>query len=206
MRRLLPALLPLALACAASAAAAQAAGGAAGEACERAARDTLRPARGPAPEVTFNAPPVVVPGSADANGIVLRGAGRVRPAGGAARSFSYSCNFDSRSGEVAGVVLRDAAPERAPARAADIEPDLANLSPAACESSAASALKQRWPNVARIAFNPATRALRQASADSAALSGQGTAQPTPGAPSTHFSYHCAIDPRSGRVLATRVDD
>lgn len=205
MRCLLVTALPLALACGAGAAAAQS-GGAATAACERATRDTLRTPRGPAPEVSFNAPPVVVPGSADANGIVLRGAGRVRNANGVARNFSYSCNFDSRSGEVAGVVVRDAAPERSAARGADIEPNLAHLSPAACESAAASALKQRWPNVSRIAFNSATRSLRQSSADSADLSGQGTALPLPGAPATHFSYRCAIDPRSGRVLATQVDD
>jgi hypothetical protein len=205
MRRLLAAALPLALACATGAAAAQS-GGAATAACERATRDTLRPARGPAPEVSFNAPPVVVPGSADANGVVLRGAGRVRNADGG-RSFTYSCTFDSRSGEVAGVVVRDAAVERGAARAvAAAEPDLANVSPAACESAAASALKQRWPNVSRIAFNPATRALQQSSSDSADLRGQGTAMPLPGAPATHFSYRCAIDPRSGRVLATTVDD
>jgi hypothetical protein len=206
MRRLLLTALPLALVCTTAAVAQTGVGGASTAACERATRDTLRPARGPAPEVSFNAPPVVVPGSADANGIVLRGAGRVRNANGTARSFSYSCNFDSRNGEVSGVVVRDAAPERSAVRPADIEPDLANLSPAACESAAAAALKQRWPNVSRIAFNPATRSLRQASADSADLSGQGTALPLPGAPATHFSYRCAIDPRSGRVLATRVDD
>lgn len=206
MRRLLATALPLALACAAGAAAAQT-GGAATAACERATRDTLRPARGAAPEVSFNAPPVVVPGSADANGVVLRGAGRVRNADGAARTFTYSCNFDSRSGEVAGVVVRDAAVERSAARAVAVaEPDLANVSPAACESAAATALKQRWPNVSRIAFNSATRSLQQASVESAHLSGQGTALPQPGAPATHFSYRCAIDPRNGRVLATTVDD
>lgn len=205
-RRLLATALPLALICAAGAAAAQS-GGAATAACERATRDTLRAPRGPAPEVSFNAPPVVVPGSADANGVVLRGAGRVRSANAPARTFTYSCNFDSRSGEVAGVVVRDAAPERSAAvRPANAEPDLTNVSLGACESAAATALKQRWPNVTRISFDAATRALRQASADSADLSGQGTALPLPGAPATHFSYRCAIDPRNGRVLATSVDD
>ena len=210
---LLAAALPLALAGAAGSAAAQTAasasapsGGAASAACERATRDTLRNARGPAPDVSFNAPPAVVPGSADASGVVLRGAGRVRGANGALRTFTYSCNFDSRKGEVAGVVVRDAAGESNVVRAADVEPDLANVSPVACESAAASALKQRWPNVSRIAFNPATRSLRQSSADSADLSGQGTAMPQPGAPATHFSYRCSIDPRNGRVLATTVDD
>jgi hypothetical protein len=205
-RCLLATTLTLALGCATGAGAAET-GGAATAACERATRDTLQSARGPAPEVSFNAPPVVVPGSADANGVVLRGAGRARSANGVARTFTYSCNFDSRKGEVAGVVVRDASPERSTApRPRDAEPDLAHVSPAACESAAASALKQRWPNVSRIAFNTATRSLRQASADSADLSGQGTALPLPDAPATHFSYRCSIDPRSGRVLATTVDD
>jgi hypothetical protein len=174
------------------------------EACEKAVRDTLAGARGPAPEVSFNAPPVAAPGPADAAEQVLRGSGRVRNG----RSFTYSCNFDARKGEAAGVVLRDASPasQRAPATAASVEPDLSRISPAACESAAATALQRRWPNVSRIAFSGDTRSLQQDSSGQADLRGQGTAQPVPGAPSTHFSYRCTIDARSGRITAARVDD
>jgi hypothetical protein len=178
---------------------------AAASACERAARSTLSTTRGGAPDVSFNAPPAAVPGPADATELVLRGAGRARSAAGS-RSFSYSCSFDTRSGEVSGVVLRDTAGEGASAAAAarSVEPDLSNVSPTACESSAAAALKQRWPTVSRIAFDAGTRAMEQDTLGNAALRGQGTAQPAPNAPSTHFSYTCAVDPRSGRVLATRI--
>lgn len=174
-------------------------------ACERATRSTLSTTRGAAVEVSFNAPPTPLAGPADSADLVLRGAGRARSSAGA-RNFSYSCNFDTRSGEVSGVVVRDAAVDGAPAAPAvrSVEPDLSNVSPLACESAAASALKQRWPTVSRIAFNADTRAMEQDSAGNAALRGQGTAQPAPNAPSTHFTYTCSIDPRNGRVLATRI--
>jgi len=180
--------------------------GAAAAACERATRGTLSTTRGAVSDVSFNAPPAAVAGPVDSPEIVLRGAGRVR-SGTGTRNFSYSCNFDTRSGEVSGVVVRDAAGEGAqavPAAARSVEPDLSNVSPTACESAAATALKQRWPTVSRIAFNPDTRAMEQDSLGNAALRGQGTAQPAPNAPSTHFTYACSIDPRNGRVLATRI--
>jgi hypothetical protein len=212
-----PRLATLAIACAAVAAgsalaqpasapaAKPAANGAAAVACERAARSTVSTTRGAVADVSFNAPPAVVPGPADSAEIVLRGAGRARSNAGT-RNFSYSCNFDTRSGEVSGVVVRDAAGEGAQAAPAirSVEPDLSSVSPIACESAAAAALKQRWPTVSRIAFNPDTRAMEQDSLGNAALRGQGTAQPAPNAPSTHFTYTCAVDPRSGRVLATRI--
>jgi hypothetical protein len=175
-------------------------------ACEQAARRTLSSTRGSAADVTFNAPAAVLPGAGDATERVLRGAGRVRR-DGASRGFTYSCSVDARTGDVAGVVVRDtvAASERAAVARTPVEPDLSQISPAACETAAASALQRRWPKVARISFDAQTRALQQDSLGNADLRGQGTAQPVPGAPSTHFSYRCAIDARNGRVLATRID-
>jgi hypothetical protein len=215
MRQRRPRLAPLAtlltaavassaLAQSASAPAAKA-GNEAASACERAARSTLSTTRGAVSDVSFNVAPTVAPGPADSAELVLRGAGRARSSAGT-RNFSYSCNFDTRSGEVSGVVLRDAAGEGTQAAPAvrSVEPDLSNVSPSACESAAAAALKQRWPTVSRIAFNSDTRAMEQDSLGNAALRGQGTAQPAPNAPSTHFTYTCAVDPRSGRVLATRI--
>jgi hypothetical protein len=88
-----------------------------------------------------------------------------------------------------------------------VEPDLSRLSPAACESAAARALKQRWPNVGRIAFNAETRSLVQDSAGTAKLEGQGTVQTSLGADlSAHFAYQCAVDASTGRVLALRLAD
>jgi hypothetical protein len=180
------------------------------QACEQAVRGTLRNTRGATAEVSFNAPPAALPGNADGGDLLLRGAGRAR-SGGNARTFTYSCTYDTKSDSVAGVVLRDAAPTgdraatTAPVRT--VEPDLSQISPAACESAAASALKRRWPNVGRIAFNADTRSLIQDSAGTAKLEGQGTAQPQIGSEvSSHFRYQCALDAASGRVLALRLVD
>jgi hypothetical protein len=179
------------------------------QACELAVRATLRNARGAAAEVSFNAPPAALPGSADGGDLLLRGAGRAR-SGGNARTFTYSCTYDTRASSVAGVVLRDAVPADERAAAAPVrtvEPDLSQISPAACESAAATALKRKWPNVGRIAFNADTRSLVQDSAGTAKLEGQGTAQPQPSSDlSTHFRYQCALDAASGRVLALRLGD
>jgi hypothetical protein len=174
-------------------------------------RETLRSSRGAAAEVSFNAPPAALPGTAEGGDLLLRGAGRAR-SGGSARTFTYSCTYDTRANSVAGVVLRDAAAagERAAAPAVPartVEPDLSAISPAACESAAASALKRRWPNVGRIAFNADTRSLMQDSAGTAKLEGQGSAQPQLGNElSSHFTYQCALDARTGRVLALRLVD
>jgi hypothetical protein len=183
---------------------------AATQACEQAVRSTLRSTRGAAADVAFNAPPAALPGATDGGDVLLRGAGRAR-SGGNVRTFTYSCTYDTRANSVAGVVLRDAAPagERiaAPQPVRSVEPDLTALSPAACESAAATALKRRWPNVGRIAFNADTRSLVQDSAGTAKLEGQGTAQPQLGNElSSHFTYQCALDARSGRVLALRLVD
>jgi hypothetical protein len=180
------------------------------QACETSVRATLRNTRGAAAEVSFNAPPAASPGSTDGGEMLLRGAGRAKSAGNA-RTFTYSCTYDTKSDSVAGVVLRDAAPAgdraatTAPVRT--VEPDLSQVSPAACESAAASALKRRWPNVGRIAFNADTRSLIQDSAGTAKLEGQGTAQPQIGSDtSSHFRYQCALDAASGKVLALRLVD
>jgi hypothetical protein len=182
------------------------------QACEQAVRATLRNTRGAAVDISFNAPPAAQPGSADGGDLLLRGAGRARSAGNA-RTFTYSCTYDTRANSVAGVVLRDAAPageravQAATAPSRTVEPDLSAISPSACESAAANALKRRWPNVGRIAFNPDTRSLIQDSAGTAKLEGQGTAQPQVGNDlSSHFTYQCALDARTGRVLALRLAD
>ncbi|MES2958767.1 MAG: hypothetical protein V4792_11295 [Pseudomonadota bacterium] len=178
---------------------------AAASACQRAAEGTLRDTRGSTTTANFNAAPVVVPGAADAGELTLRGAGQARSPS-ASRPFSYSCNFDTRSGTVAGVVLRDLGTPEPSAITRPGEPDLSRISPAACESAAAGALKRRWPGVAGISFNGETRQLSQQAGDRANLRGQGTATPSVRDPATHFSYDCDIDPRSGRIVAVRIAD
>jgi hypothetical protein len=172
-------------------------------ACERAVQTTLRETRGASAAPTFNTAPSVVPGAADAPEITLRGAGQVR-IGAGVRPFSFSCSFDIASASVAGVVVRDsaAAPTATAARA--VEPDLSHVSPTACESAAAAALKRRWPGVMQINFNPDTRQLSQDADGVASLRGQGSATPTVRDPEVHFSYDCAIDARNGRVMRVAI--
>ena len=171
--------------------------------CERAARQTLA-AQGTA-EVSFGAAPAYDTSLSNEGQVALRGSGRARAANGA-RVFSYLCTVDLATREAVGLVLRDqapAAPKAAPARP-PAEPDLRELSPAACESSAAEALRRQWPRVSSISFDRSTRRFRQPAADLAELHGSGLALPAPGAPNTVFTFDCKIDPRDGWVLETNV--
>jgi hypothetical protein len=177
---------------------------AAAVACERAAQETLQTGRRAARSVSFTAAPSVAPGPSDASELVVRGAGRMVPASGtAARPFSYSCNYDVEQRKVAGVVVRDRGGPEPVAVPKTVEPDLSRLSPGACESAAAAALQRRWPGVSQIAFNGDTRQLTQNADGRAQLRSQGTALPQVGGPSVHFSYDCAVDAGSGRVLGVQ---
>lgn len=191
---------------AAPAAAQSAERSAAGAACERAALDTLRDTRGAAANASFTTAPTAAPGATDSAELTLRGSGQARSASGL-RPFSYSCTYDTTSKTVTGLVLRDAASASpAPAAARSVEPDLSQISPAACESAAASSLKRRWPGVANILFNADTRRLSQQDGGNASLRGQGTAIPALREPTTHFAYDCTVDPRNGRIVAVRIAD
>lgn len=177
----------------------------AADACERAVRQSLASRAGPAAELKFAAAPAVQPSLSNGGQVVMQGAGSWRAGSGTLRRFEYSCNLNPRNPEAVGVLIRDLTPPSAePAPSATIEPDLTNLSPAACESAAAAALKKRWPAVSQLNFDSATRRLSQESASKALLRGQGKALPAPGAPMTHFEFDCDIDPRNGRVLGMRV--
>lgn len=174
-------------------------------ACERAVRQSLASRAGPAAELKFVAPPAVQPALSNGGQVVMQGAGSWRAASGTARRFEYSCNLNPRNPEAVGVLIRDLTPPSAEAapRAA-IEPDLTNVSPAACESAAAAALKKRWPALSQLSFDSQTRRLSQDSASKASLRGQGRALPAPGSPLTHFEFECDFDPRDGRVTGTRI--
>ena len=176
------------------------------EACERSARQAVpTSAREPA-EVSFTAAPTVQPGPTIDGQIVLRGAGRWRAPTGM-RSFVYACNVDARSAEAVGLVLRDTTPvaaAMAPPPRPPAEPDLSELSPAACESRAVAALKARWPRVSQISFDPRTRVFKQPAADVAQLHGSGQALPSVDSPTRLFGFDCEIDPRDGRVLGISI--
>lgn len=202
-------LLPLAAVAAEPAAPAQAAPAAtasadeAAAACERAVRQAL-PQAARAADVAFNAAPIVDATASGDDVVVLRGAGRWRAPDGT-RSFSYRCNVDPRQPDSVGVVMRDTTPARAAAAVPrETDPDLSHLSPEACESSVAAALKRRWPGVTQVSFDGRTRRLRQTAPDRLELRGQGRAVPATGMPTTIFQFECDIDPRDGRVSAARV--
>ena len=173
-------------------------------ACERKVRQSLS-AQTANPEVTFNATPAMQPSLSGDGQVVLQGEGRWRAADGA-RKFDYSCNVDVRTAEVFGLVMRDSRPAASPPPLAPrpAEPDLSNLSLAACESSVVQALKQRWPLVSQISFDSGTRRYGQETSVRAELHGRGRALPAQGSPSTLFGFDCAIDPRDGQVLGTRL--
>jgi len=173
--------------------------------CERAVRKSLASRAGPAADLRFSAGPTVQASLSNGGQVVMNGAGSWR-SNSATRRFEYSCNLDPRNPEAVGVLIRDLTPpsaEPAATRAA-IEPDLSNLSPAACESAAAAALKKRWPAVSQLSFDSSTRRLSQDSPSKALLRAQGRAQPAPGSPLTHFEFDCEIDPRDGRVTGIQV--
>ena len=174
-------------------------------ACESAARQALAAQGAAAASVTFNAAPALQASLSNDSQTVLRGSGRWRNATGL-RSFDYICNVDPQASGAVGVVLRDSTPTKAKVAATRTpsEPDMSHVSPAACESSAAEALKRRWPSVSQISFDSATRRLLQDSPSTSRLHGHGRALPTPDSPSTHFGFECEIDPRDGRVLGMRL--
>jgi len=166
--------LALLLLCAASAAdAAQpGTGKTAGEACESAVAETVRRMRGrDAQEVRFVGAKRALSPAPHGDETGVKGEGRYRGVTGGAVPFSYSCAFNTKTGATHGVVFK----ETGAALAADAlwQPDLANLSPEACETATAAALKNKYPRVGRIVFDSASRALRPAPNARTGLEGQG---------------------------------
>lgn len=192
---------------AASATPATSAADEAGAACEQAARRTLSAPPGRTSDATFTVKTTVQPRLSTEQQIVLNGEGRWRDAGGL-RNVRFTCNVDRQTFETVGFVMRDTdtvvVAKAPPPRQPMAEPDLSNLSVASCESSAALALKRRWPRVSQISFEPDTRSFQQTSDESAELHGEGRALPSQGKPVTFFGFACHIDPQDGRVLRTSV--
>ncbi len=175
-------------------------------ACEQTARRTLTEQPNRASDASFSVRTAVQPRLSTDRQIVLHGEGRWRDAGGM-RNVRFTCSVDRQTFETVGFVMRDTEPavvKAAPVRRPPAEPDLTNLSIASCESSAALALKRRWPRVSQISFEPETRSFQQSSVETAELHGEGRALPSQGKPLTFFGFECQIDPQDGRVLRTHV--
>jgi hypothetical protein len=202
MTRLLPLLLPVVIAALlpAAPAFAQADPAKAAERCEKEVADTIRRLRGrDARDVQFVAARrVLLPGGEDETSV--RGEGRYRAASGASISFTYGCAYSAATDATSGVVFRDLGAARAASEKA-FEPDLSNVSPEACESAAAAALKKQHPRVARINFGSDSRRMQPGENGRIELLGQGSVERASGMNLIPFSYRCEVEPRSGRIVA-----
>ena len=197
--------LGLALLTLCGAAAAQNDAAKAAERCEAEVADTVRRMRGKeAQEVQFLAARrALTPATDDETSV--RGEGRYRGAAGNSVPFTYSCAYNAKTDAASGALFRDAGTPRAAADKA-FEPDLTNISPEACESAAAGALKSRHPRVGRIVFGSDSRRIQPGSNGAVQLIGQGAVQRAEGMNASPFSYRCEVNPRTGRVLDIQTSD
>lgn len=179
------------------------------ERCEADAHEALQRIHGRAlAAVRFDAAPRLGPITGAADEAVLRGSGRYVLTGQPATPgtpFQYSCALGAKSGETAGVVVRDAA---AAARTASAErswePDLTKVSPRECESTTAALLKDRHPRATLISFDGETRRLEPAPDERIGLEGQGALQRAPGMAAAPFRYRCEFDARNGRIVSAKT--
>ena len=199
--------IPVALAAllAPSAAQAQADTAKATERCEQEVAETIRRMRGrDAQELHFVAAKRVLLPSTDEETSV-KGEGRYRGASGAGVAFSYTCAYNAQSDATSGVMFRETGAARAvPEKAFD--PDLTNLSPQACESAAAAALKRQHPRVSRITFGSDSRRMQPGENGQVLLLGQGAVERAAGMNMVPFRYRCQVDPRNGRILDVQTSD
>lgn len=175
------------------------------ERCEQEVAETIRRMRGrDAKEVQFIAARRVLTPQAD-DETAIRGEGRYRAASGAGVSFTYGCSYSAASDGTSGVVFRETAGQRASAEK-PFEPDLTNVSPQACESAAAAALKKLHPRVGRINFGSDSRSMQPGENGRIELSGAGSVERAQGMNLIPFSYRCEVDPRNGRVVAVSTKE
>lgn len=133
----------------------------------------------------------------------VKGAGRYRSATGASMPFTYGCAYNAKTGGTSGVVFRDAGGLRANEEKA-WQPDLLSVSPEACETAVAAALKGKHPRVGRIAFGSDSRQLRPAPAGRSSLEGVGAVERAPGMNLVQFRYRCEFEPGNGKLVAVQT--
>lgn len=188
-------------------AAAPADAGKAAERCEAAVAEAIREVRGKeAREVEFvGRRRVQPPGSGDE--AEIKGEGRYRGSSGAAVSFGYSCAFNVKTGATSGVVFRETGGTRSDAAPdAAWQPDLTHVSPEACETAIAAALKDKYPRVENIVFSTDTRQLQPAANARLSLEGQGALQRAAGMNAQPFKYRCELEARSGKVVGVQTSE
>lgn len=202
-----PAVLVLSLCAAWPAVAAIAAADAAkaGDQCETKVAETVTRMRGKdAQEVQFvGAKRVLTPTSDEETGV--KGEGRYRSSAGRTTPFAYSCYYNTKSGETSGIVFRDAGGPANDA-AANWQPDLSNVSPQACESAAAAALKDKHPRVGRIVLDADTRRVAPGPNGHLLLEGGGAVQRAPGMNANPFRYRCEFDSRGARIVDVQTTE
>ncbi|PPE70630.1 hypothetical protein IS481_09150 [Caldimonas thermodepolymerans] len=171
--------------------------------CEDAVGETVQQMRGrAAQEVQFVGSKRAVAPTSEAK-IGVRGEGVYRGPGSGDVRFTYSCAFDTATGGTSGVLFRDDA--RPQASAQPVEPDLALISPEACETATAEALKQKYPRVGRIVFDVSTRAVEATPDRHHLLRGQVAVERAPGMASIPMTYRCRFAPRTGALVDTTLD-
>jgi hypothetical protein len=181
------------------------AGRKAGDACENAVAETVRRMRGKeAHEVQFiGTKRSLAPTPGDEIGV--KGEGRYRSAAGASVPFGYSCAYNAKTGATSGALFRETGAARASSEQA-WQPDLTHVSPAACETATAAALKDKYPRVGRIVFGSDSRQLRPAPNAHTSLEGKGAVERAPGMSAVPFEYACEIETRSGKVVSVKTSD
>jgi len=172
------------------------------ERCETAVADTIREMRGKeARDIEFIAAQrSLLPATGDET--TVKGAGRYRTAATGVHGFTYRCAYNAESNETSGVVFRETGSSR-PAAEKAWEPDLSKVSPESCETAIAGALKDKYPRVGRIAFDAETRKLSPAPNEDTWLDGQGAVERAPGMNAIPFSYRCAFQARTGRLVSAQ---
>ncbi|WP_124538663.1 hypothetical protein [Piscinibacter terrae] len=180
--------------------------GKAADKCENAVADTVKRMRGKdAQEVEFiGAKRQISPTPEEELGV--KGEGRYRRPGGEQVSFSYSCAYNSTTGGTSGAMFRETGVSGAGRAAKAWEPDLASVSPEACESATAAALKQKYPRVGRIAFGSDSRKLRPAPNEHTLLEAQGAVERAPGMNLVPFTYRCEFESHTGKLLRVETSD
>lgn len=191
--------------CAAAHAAAPADAAKAADSCETAVTETIKEMRGrDAQDVQFNKDKrVLSPTTGEETDV--KGAGRYRNNTGASMPFTYGCAYNAKTHVASGIVFRDAGGLR-PTEQKPWEPDLANVSPEACETAVASALKSKHPRVGRIAFGSDSRQLRPGAAGRSNLEGIGAVERAPGMSLVQFSYRCEFEPGKAKIVGVQTTE
>lgn len=181
--------------------------GKAADKCENAVADTVKRMRGKeAQEIEFLGAKRQISPTSGEEELGVKGEGRYRRPSGEQVSFSYSCAYNATTDGTSGAIFRETGVTGTARATKPWEPDLGAVSPEACESAAAAALKQKYPRVGRIAFGSDSRQLRPAPNERTLLEAQGAVERAPGMSLVPFTYRCEFDSHTGKLLRVETSD